>query len=374
MPLYLGLMSGTSQDGLDGVVLDMTAAGARVVHHRHSAFDTGFRARLSALNDIGADELHRAALAANELAQRAADLVAALLADAGLQASDVRAIGSHGITLRHRPQRSEGSGYTVQIDNPALLAELTGIDVVADFRRRDVAAGGQGAPLVPAFHAAVFGQPGLHIAVLNLGGFANLTLLGADGAVRGFDCGPANALLDAWAHHHLRTPCDDQGAWAASGQVHAGLLARMQADSYFALKPPKSTGRDHFDMPWLRRHLDRAQAAQAGVVVKPADVAATLVELTVWSVGRDLMTHAPQTVRLHTCGGGVFNTHMMQSLASRLHPVVVETTTVAGIDPQHVEAAAFAWLAHAHLERVPGNRHTVTGAAGPRVLGALYPA
>lgn len=374
MPLYLGLMSGTSQDGLDGVVLDVSAAGARVVHHRHAAFGADFRARLAALNDIGSDELHRAAMAANDLARQSASLVATLLAGAGLAASDVRAIGSHGITLRHRPQPGQGLGYTVQIDNPALLAELTGIDVVADFRRRDVAAGGQGAPLVPAFHAAVFGQAGVDIAVLNLGGFANLTLLVADGTVRGFDCGPANALLDAWSLQHLGTAFDDQGRWAASGHVHAGLLASMQSDGYFALTPPKSTGRDHFDMRWLHRHLDGARAAQAGLPVAPADVAATLVALTVWSVARDLAAQAPRTNRLHACGGGVFNAHLMRSLALQLQPMPVETTATAGIDPQHVEAAAFAWLAHAHLQRLPGNRDAVTGAAGPRVLGGLYPA
>jgi anhydro-N-acetylmuramic acid kinase len=368
---YVGLMCGTSQDGIDAVVLTIDGPALHVAAHRHTAFDGALRAHLQALNAIGADELHRACEAAERWAELAAATVAALLADARLPARRVRAVGSHGITLRHRPPVGPGArGYTLQIDNPALLAELTGIHVVADFRRRDMAAGGQGAPLVPAFHAAVFATPGQTRAVLNLGGFANLTVLGVDGGVEGFDCGPANVLLDGWAQQHLGMPFDHDGAWAASGQPLDRLLAMLLADPFFAQPPPKSTGRDVFHAGWLAARLEQAGCEMA----RPADIAATLVELTAALVACDLRRHARDAADLLVCGGGTANGHLMRRLAARVAPVPVNSTARAGIDPQHVEAAAFAWLAHAHLERLAGNRPEVTGAVGPRVLGAFYPA
>jgi anhydro-N-acetylmuramic acid kinase len=367
MALYIGLMSGTSLDGLDGVVAQFDGAEPMVHAHRYLPFDDRLRAELVALNSADRpNELHRSALASNALAEAGAALVADLLQAAGVRASDVRAVGSHGITVRHRPGEFDMSGgYTVQIDNPALLAERCGIDVVADFRRRDVAAGGQGAPLVPAFHAAVFGRAGTAQAVLNLGGFANLTLLHADGRVTGFDCGPANVLLDAWHALHRGGAFDDGGRWAASGQVVPALLATLRAEPYFHRAPPKSTGRDLFNLAWLQAQLSD-QASQ--------DVQATLAELTAQTVAADLQARAPATQRLLACGGGARNTHVMARLAALLPQVQVGTTSQAGLPVDQVEASAFAWLAHRHVERRPGNLSAVTGARHPCVLGALYPA
>ena len=364
MALYIGLMSGTSLDGVDAVLVDTD--GTRPVVHRHLPFPPALHDELLALNRRGDDELHRAALAANALAGVYADAVAALLGSAGCQAADVRAVGAHGQTVRHRPHEFDTSGYTLQLLNGALLAELCAIDVVCDFRSRDLAAGGEGAPLVPAFHAARFARYGEDLAVLNLGGIANLTLLGADGSVSGFDCGPGNALLDHWCRRHLGTPYDDDGRWAASGRVDAPLLARLLADAYFQRPPPKSTGRDLFHADWL-------EAALKAGSVPAANVQATLADLTVAAAAGALLRHAAPTRRLLVCGGGAFNSHLMQRLAAHLPGVAVQSTASVGVPPEHVEALAFAWLAQAHVERRPGNLPAVTGARGLRVLGALYP-
>jgi anhydro-N-acetylmuramic acid kinase len=368
MALYIGLMSGTSLDGLDGVLAGFDVGAPPSVHaHCYRPFDERLRTDLVALNGAdGPGELHRSALSANALAEVGAALVADLLRAGAVRASDVRAVGSHGVTLRHRPGEFDASGgYTVQIDNPALLAERCGIDVVADFRRRDVAAGGQGAPLVPAFHAAMFGRPGTAQAVLNLGGFANLTLLHADGRVTGFDCGPANVLLDAWHARHCGGAVDDGGRWAASGRVMSALLATLHAEPYFHRAPPKSTGRDLFNLGWLESKLsDEA----------PQDVQATLAELTAQSVATDLQAQAPATQRLLACGGGARNTYVMSRLAALLPQIQVGITAEAGLPVDQVEATAFAWLAHRHVQRLPGNLTAVTGARHPCVLGALYPA
>lgn len=366
-------MSGTSLDGIDAVLADIDDGSLpriRVRAHRHAPYSAALRDELRALNRPGSDELHRAARATRRMVDLAAALVHEVLADAGTEARAVRAIGSHGQTVRHRPP---GPGiddpYTIQIDDGARLAELTGIDVVCDFRRRDLAAGGQGAPLVPAFHAAIFAQPGQFVAVLNLGGFANLTLLGDDGSVSGFDTGPANVLLDGWCERHLGARFDDSGCWASSGRVHEVLLGAMLEDPYFAMPPPKSTGRDHFDLAWLDRLLAGVQPTPA-----PADVQATLLELTATTIANDLRRHAPSSSRLLVCGGGALNRALMDRLVARLSGVAVSMTDSLGLPAGQVEATAFAWLAHAHLERQPGNRPEVTGARGPRVLGAWYPA
>lgn len=373
MPLYVGLMSGTSLDGLDAVLarIDDTPAGlALTVHaHHHSAFDDSLRAELLALNRRGDDELHRAAVATRRLVALAATAVRQLLADAGVRATEVRAIGSHGQTVRHRPPAADVAvPYTIQLDDGAWLAEHTGIDVVCDFRRRDLAAGGQGAPLVPAFHAACFARPGHAVAVLNIGGIANLTLLGAGGEVAGFDCGPGNVLLDLWCERHSGRRYDEDGRWAAGGRVNAALLAALLAEPYFALPPPKTTGRDLFHAEWLDARLQPFKTLPA------ADVQATLVALTAAAASDALRRHAPATERLIVCGGGARNHALMTALAAHSPGVEVVTSAAVGLDPMHVEAAAFAWLAHAHLERQPGNRCEVTGARGPRVLGALHPA
>ena len=371
--LYIGLMSGTSLDGVDGVLADFSNGGIAVRQHSGAPFGVHLRAELLALNASGGgDELHRAALAGNALARCYASVVARLLADAKLPPDAITAIGAHGQTVRHQPGVVDGVGYTLQINNPSLLAELTHIDVVADFRSRDLAAGGQGAPLVPAFHHALFGLADQPVAVLNLGGIANLSLLpaldGTPGTVLGFDCGPANALMDHWCQSHRGRPFDAGGEWAASGQVLPELLARLLAEPYFAKSPPKSTGRDLFNPVWL--------AAELGAVpgVAAADVQATLAELTARICAADLLRHGPSCQRLVVCGGGALNTHLLARLAALLPGVDVVLSGHQGLPPQQVEAAAFAWLARRAIRREPGNLASVTGAAGARVLGAIYPA
>ncbi len=368
--LYLGLMSGTSLDGVDGVLLEFSKSTQRVLAHASAPLPTALRVDLLALNSAGANELHRAALAANGLVRVYADVVHDLLTRTATSASQVLAIGAHGQTVRHQPGAFDGTGYTLQLNNPALLAELCGIDVVADFRSRDVAAGGQGAPLVPAFHQAVFGGTGVPVAVLNLGGMANLTLLGAraDDAVLGFDCGPGNALMDAWSLRHCAEPFDRGGTWAASGQVQAALLAILRSEPFFALRPPKSTGRDLFNPPWLASALARLPD------MRPVDVQATLAELTALSCADAVLTWGSTSRELLVCGGGAFNTHLMTRLQRALPGVVVKGTEARGLPPLQVEAAAFAWLARQTLQRAPGNLQSVTGARGARVLGAIYPA
>ncbi len=366
----IGLMSGTSLDGVDAVLADWNAAGVlTVAGHVHRPYAAALRAELLALNAAqGIDELHRAELAANAVALSYADAVAALCAESGCTRESIAAVGAHGQTVRHRPGEFDGVGYTRQLLSAALLAERCGIDVVADLRSRDVAAGGQGAPLVPAFHAAMFQRPGHDVAVLNLGGIANLTLLHADGRVGGFDCGPGNVLMDGWCQRHRGQPFDDRGAWAAGGEVDAALLAVWLGDPYFDRPPPKSTGRDLFDRAWLDRH-DNVTARK-----RPQDVQATLAALTAQSVVDALQRHLGAATELLVCGGGAFNLHLMGQLAARLPHATVRSTDSAGLPAMQVEAAAFAWLAREHLARRPGNRVDVTGAAGPRILGALYPA
>lgn len=376
---YVGLMSGTSLDGADGVLVAFEGPAANVIASASIDFPPDFRAELLALNTAGHNELHRAALAANQLAGVYGRVVHSLLEQAkgkGIGPGDVRAIGAHGQTVRHRPQEfgddplSGGlsAGYTLQLNNPALLAEITGLDVVADFRTADLAAGGQGAPLVPAFHQAFFSRPGRDIAVLNIGGISNLTLLPGDQAspVQGFDCGPGNALMDLWCLRHTGAAYDDDGRWAASGNVIAELLVRLLSEPYFDRAPPKSTGRDLFNAGWLARKL---QGYEAGT---PEDIQATLTALTAHACARDLLRHAPRTTELLVCGGGARNGELMRQLAQALPGVSVQSTATRGLPPLQVEAAAFAWLARAWHYKLPGNLVAVTGARGPRVLGALY--
>ena len=370
--LYIGLMSGTSLDGADGVLVDLapqTDGVLRVLAHRHRPFAPGLAAELLALNTSGVDELHRAALAGNALTRVYAEVVEALLEAGGTPRATVTAVGAHGQTVRHRPQEFDGTGYTLQLGNPALLAELCGIDIVADLRSRDVAAGGQGAPLVPAFHRAVFGVVGQTIGVLNIGGISNLTALGANGSTTGFDCGPGNALMDHWCLTHTARAFDDGGAWATSGQVIEPLLNGMLADPYFALPPPKSTGRDRFHRPWLE-----AQLRSVATALQPVDVQATLAELTAACCANDVLRYAGDAAELLVCGGGAFNQHLMQRLAARLPGLAVRPSDERGMPASQVEACAFAWLARAFCTRQPASLSSVTGARGARVLGALYPA
>ncbi len=364
--LYIGLMSGTSVDGVDGVLARLgDGQPPQVLASASLPMPTDLRQELLALNLSGEDELARGALAANALARLYAQAVSDLLREAGVTARDVAAIGAHGQTVRHRPD----SGYTVQLNAPALLAELSGIDVVADFRSRDVAAGGQGAPLVPPFHAAIFGAPEGR-DVLNLGGIANVTLLEPGKSPRGFDTGPANVFLDGWCQRHLGAPYDADGRWAASGQVLAPLLELLIAsEPWFALPPPKSTGRDLFNMQWLDSRL----AEFDGPRPAPQDVQATLQRLTARTVANAIDAAAAGTREVFVCGGGARNPGLMRELAYCLQRPV-RATDALGVPAQQVEALAFAWLAQAFVARRPAGLPDVTGARGPRILGALYPA
>lgn len=363
-------MSGTSLDGVDGVLADFGTTPLTVHVHASAALAPALKAELLALNQSGVNELHRAALAANALMRVYADVVRELLVISSVSPSQVSAIGAHGQTVRHQPQRHDASGYTLQLANPALLAELTGIDVVADFRSRDVAAGGQGAPLVPAFHQAVFGTAGQTISVLNLGGMANLTVLGPAlaGDVLGFDCGPGNALMDAWCQRHQGLAFDAGGTWAAAGRVLPSLLQNMLAAPFFALPPPKSTGRDLFSPDWLGQQLLGFNDAA------PADIQATLTELTARTCATAVEDHGCDSKQLIVCGGGAFNAHLMSRLQALLPGIAVTPSDAHGLPAQQVEATAFAWLARKMIRREALQLQSITGTRGARVLGALYPA
>ncbi|MGB6007101.1 anhydro-N-acetylmuramic acid kinase [Castellaniella sp.] len=382
---FIGLMSGTSTDGVDGVLaqlpdnrpidsglrlrqdpagpLDVTASAQAITVLASASLPlpAALRQELLALNSTGPDELARAALAANTLADCYANAVAALLKQSGLQAADIRAIGAHGQTVRHAPE----SGYTLQINAPARLAEYTGIAVVADFRSRDVAAGGQGAPLVPAFHAALFGS-GAGRVVLNLGGIANVTLL--DDPIQGFDTGPANMLMDAWIQRHQGQAYDRNGAWAAQGRCHTGLLAALLAEPWLALPPPKSTGRDLFNLAWLQARLDTLSERPT-----PVDVQATLLRFSVETIAQAVRRHASGVRAILACGGGALNPVFMQALSQAL-PCPLGTTADHGVPVQSVEALAFAWLAQAHVLGLPACLPAVTGARHATIAGCLYPA
>ena len=373
---YIGLMSGTSLDGADGVLVAFGDPGERleVIAHVSEPFTDALKAELLALNSPGDNEIHRAAMASSQLVQVYARVVKRLCAHTAEPVS-VTAIGAHGQTVRHQPSGDAGvphSGYSMQLNHPALLAELTGLDVIADFRSRDVAAGGQGAPLVPAFHQQVFGRPDAGVLVLNIGGIANLTVVpplrDTDAAVTGFDCGPGNALMDAWCHQQTGQAFDDNGDWAASGNLIAPLLQSLLATPYFSEPPPKSTGRDLFSLSWLARQL------APFVAHSPADIQNTLTEFTARTCIDSVMPYKTGCNALIVCGGGAFNAHLMQRLQVGLPGLQVQSSDAHGLPPLQVEAAAFAWLARQTVLRQPGNLASVTGAAGARVLGAIYPA
>ena len=363
MSLYLGVMSGTSLDGLDIALIEQHDH-TRLLGHHFIPMPVDLRQELLSLCSTGGDELARAALAEHRWATLAAQGIALLLAQLNLQPGEIRAIGSHGQTVRHEPAR----GFTVQIGNPALLAELTGITVVADFRRRDVAAGGQGAPLVPAFHEVLFASDLTPRAILNVGGFSNLTLLSPGQPVTGFDCGPGNVLLDAWIQARKGEPFDRNGDWAASGRLDMALLQCLLDEPFFTQIGPKSTGRELFNLAWLQAKLTNHPA------LPDTDVQRTLLELTACSIADALLQRQPDTRELLVCGGGAHNQALLQRLAELLPSLEVCITDQRGVPADWMEAMAFAWLAHCCLEHIPGNRPSVTGARGLRVLGAIYPA
>ncbi len=369
--LYIGLMSGTSLDGIDAVLAQIGPNGeTSALEAVSTPFSPELRKTLFDLQSPGPNELHREKQAGNALALAYAEAVNQLLKKANLQPLDITAIGAHGQTIRHQPLLGD-MAYTHQTLNPALLAEKTGIDVIADFRSRDIAAGGHGAPLVPAFHAQQFAED-KNLAILNIGGIANLTLLSKNGEVTGFDCGPGNMLMDAWIHEHQGNAYDENGAWALQGRVNEALLKKMLSDPFFSKAPPKSTGRDDFHLAWLQEKIGRDNHLAE-------DVQATLLHLTAHSALESLLRHAPQTHTLIVCGGGARNNALMNLLKVKAHyvfkePIEITTSDSAGIDPQLVEGLAFAWLAWAHKEKRPANLPAVTGAKGPRILGACYPA
>jgi anhydro-N-acetylmuramic acid kinase len=367
-------MSGTSLDGVDGVLAGWSGPQLHVVASASAPMPAPLRSELLALNTPTDNELHRAARAGHALTAIYAQVVEDLLRQAPeVPRETVSAIGAHGQTVRHQPQKLSddacGAGYTLQLGSPALLAECTRITVVADFRSRDIAAGGQGAPLVPAFHQHLFGHLGA-VAVLNVGGMANLTVLPADPQqpVIGFDCGPGNVLMDAWCQAHLGQPFDADGAWAATGTVIEPLLTLLLREPFLHASPPKSTGRDLFSPTWLYQHLDAFGACRA------QDVQATLQEFTARACAQQATRDASGSHTLVVCGGGAFNGQLLRRLRAHLPGWQVQTSERYGLAPQWVEATAFAWLARQTLHGLPGNLAQVTGAKGPRVLGAIYPA
>ncbi|HXL96980.1 MAG TPA: anhydro-N-acetylmuramic acid kinase [Steroidobacteraceae bacterium] len=365
MTLYVGLMSGTSMDGIDAALLEIDADGMRLLSAIRRDWPPTLQRRLRRLAEdyqfIGLIELGQLDTSVAEQFALAAEQ---LLRANELPPRAVRAVGSHGQTVLHQPQGD--APFTLQIGDPNVIAERLGVDVVADFRRRDVAAGGEGAPLMPAFHAAAFGVPGERSAVVNIGGIANVTQFAADGGITGFDTGPGNCLLDSWSRRHLNHAYDANGAWAATGIVQAELLARLLSEPYFSRPAPKSTGRETFSDAWLDQAL-------TGLSLAPADVQATLSELTGLTIA-DSLRAAPGTdpKRVLICGGGAFNADLMGRLTRLLPRSQVDTTAAAGIAPEHVEAAGFAWLAHRYVSGLSGNLPAVTGARHPVPLGALY--
>jgi len=362
--LYIGLMSGTSLDGIDAVLVafDHANTNPKLIGKFYLPYDDAMKLAILNLHKPAHNELHQAQIIANQLARQYALAIHSLLAQTTHSPQEILAIGCHGQTIRHCPEH----GYTLQIGNAALLAELTGITVVSDFRSRDIAAGGQGAPLVPAFHDKLLRHPDIHRVIVNIGGISNLTNLPPDAATSGFDCGPGNLLMDAWCMRHQGQPYDAGGAWAATGHVLPKLLDRMLSEPFFALPPPKSSGRDLFNMAWLDGKLAGGESA--------ADVQATLTELTALTIADAIQLHCVGAQEIYLCGGGAHNQTLRHRLSALLPECRVQTTEAVGVDGDYLEAIAFAWLAQQALHKHPANLPLVTGAKHPCILGAIYPA
>ncbi len=358
--LYVGVMSGTSLDGIDVVLVDFSLNPPRLIQSYFLPYCANLKKDLLALHLQGGNELHRAALLANELSNLYAQAINSLLIAAGVNSESIMALGCHGQTIRHCPD----AGYSIQLFNPALLAELTGITVIADFRSRDIAAGGQGAPLVPAFHQAYFSHETSHRIIVNIGGIANITSLPPDDIVVGFDCGPGNMLMDAWCFEHQGHNFDVNGNWASKGETNPVLLEALLSFPFFSLPPPKSTGRDCFNLDWLRKHLKGIEF--------PVDVQATLLELTVQGIVQSIQCYFPASTEVYLCGGGSHNTRLVNRITEEFLGKKVALTDQLGIDVDWVEAFAFAWLARQAIHKSSGNLPAVTGAKGERVLGAIY--
>ncbi|MDH5180416.1 MAG: anhydro-N-acetylmuramic acid kinase [Gammaproteobacteria bacterium] len=361
---YIGLISGTSMDAIDAVVVDFAGDKPELLAGYNLPLTDLLRDELTVLHQPGDNEIEQMAKLDVQLGRLFAKAVQNLLEQTGCTVEEIAAIGSHGQTIRHLPNSSYPT--SLQIGDPNVIAELTGITTVADFRRRDMAAGGQGAPLVPAFHREVFSHPERDRVILNLGGIANITVLPANPALQviGFDTGPANGLMDAWINRQSGRNFDQAGQWAAGGEVQTPLLQAMLADPYFSMAPPKSTGREYFNLKWLARFSPEQY--------KPEDVQATLCHLTAESVRLAITQHAPATREIFVCGGGAHNLHLLQTLQAGLAPLPVLSTEEAGIHPDWVEAMCFAWLARQTLLRQSGNLPAVTGASRPVILGAIY--
>jgi anhydro-N-acetylmuramic acid kinase len=360
--LFIGVMSGTSIDAADAALVEFSSGTPRTLAFATVPFNAGLRASILTLSEPGSDGLDLAAEVSLQLAEIYARAVAEAIAAAGVAPGEVVAIGCHGQTVRHRPER----GFTIQLNDPARLAERSGIDVVADFRRRDMAAGGQGAPLVPAFHEAVFRAPAVSRAVVNIGGIANVTWLPTGGPAIGFDCGPGNVLLDAWIQRHEGASYDAQGRWASSGRSDPALLARLMAEPFLRRSPPKSTGRELFNLAWLEARLAGSPRAN--------DVQATLVDFSAHAIVKAIDRFCPGASELFLAGGGARNGALVERIRALAHPRGVGLTDELGVPTGQVEAVAFAWLAMKCVRREPVDLACITGARGPRVLGAVYPA
>jgi anhydro-N-acetylmuramic acid kinase len=360
--LFIGIMSGTSLDGVDVALTAFDSHGCKLMATQFLAYPAAIKSALLTLHFPSENELEQSQLMANQLAKLYAQAVNMLLEKEHLQPADIKAIGCHGQTIRHRPEM----GFTLQIGNSALLAELTGITVISDFRSRDIAAGGQGAPLVPAFHRGAFASPDKNRCIVNIGGIANITYLASTGETWGFDSGPGNLLLDSWAKLKLGKDFDAGGAWAATGTVHESFLNNMLAEPFFASPPPKSTGRDLFNDDWLKRHILYPHC-------RPQDIARTLVALTAQTIAHAIQQYCPATDEVYVCGGGAHNRLLIEAL-SQLLGMNVHKTDALGVQADWVEAVAFAWLARQMMHHQTGNLPEVTGALGPRILGALYSA
>ena len=359
--LFIGLMSGTSLDGMDAVLVNFgkTPQDIKIMGHSYVPYEDAIKEALLRLHSPNTNELEESLIIGNTISKKAYEAIDDLLKKTSITSKDIKAIGFHGQTVRHQPQK----GFTLQIGNPALLAELSNINVIADFRSRDVAASGQGAPLVPAFHHEFFSHPTTYRAILNIGGIANVTLLNPKTSVSGFDTGPGNLLLDHWSKTHLHRAFDENGAWAKEGKLIKTLLDAFFEDSYFEKTAPKSTGRDYFNEAWLNKHLQKSYAAQ--------DIQRTLLELTASSIAKAIDSNISE---IYLCGGGALNIFLVERLKTLMPKTHIQLTDVLGIPTQYVEAAAFAWLAKQTLFLKPGNIPEVTGAKGLRILGALYPA